>query len=82
MNKNILLLAAAGIGLYFLMNKKEDTATAAGYDTSLLSAWIERIKSQPDWYAAEIDKAAANGRSIDEQLLIDAKYAIDLNWTL
>lgn len=44
MNKNLLLFAAAGIGLYFLMNKNESTVTAAGYDTALLSAWIEKMK--------------------------------------
>lgn len=82
MNKNLLLLAAAGIGLFFLFNKKEDAASTAGYDPALLAAWIAKMKNTPDWYAAEVDKAAANGITIDEQLLIDAKYCIDLNWTL
>lgn len=82
MNKNLLLLAAAGIGLYFLMNKNSNTVDTAGYDPALLSAWINKMKNTPDWYAAEVDKAAANGITIDEQLLIDAKYVIDQNWVL
>lgn len=80
MNKNILLLAAAGIGLLFLFNNSH--ADTAGYDTNLINAWIERIKSDSVWYSAEVEKANNNGITIDAQLLIDAKYCIDQGWTL
>ena len=82
MNKNLFLLAAAGVGLLFLMNKNSSSVDTTGYDPALLSAWIEKMKNTPDWYAAEVDKAAANGITIDEQLLIDAKYVIDQKWVM
>ncbi len=82
MNKNILLLAAAGIGLYFFMNKNRSGIDTTGYDPALVAAWIAKMKATPEWYAAEIEKATAKGISIDDQLLIDAKWVIDQGWVL
>jgi hypothetical protein len=81
MNKNLLLLAAAGVGLYFLYNKTNASATP-GYDSSVIAAWIAKMKNTPEWYSSEVDKAKANGITIDDQLLIDAKWVIDQGWSL
>lgn len=73
---NIGLLAAIGIGAYLLFKNN-----SAGV-TELEQAWITKIKSIPEWYAAQVAEASVKGISIDEQLLASARWMISEGWTL
>ena len=75
MNKGLLLLIA-GVAAYMLLKKKPAPSE------ELIQAWIEKMKVTPEWIAVEIEKAAANGITLDEQLRIDALWVIDQGWVL
>lgn len=83
--KTLLLVGVAALLLFGL--KKEpgtDSATDPGAtgDQTLLQAWIDKIKSTPEWYALILEKAAASGKTVQQQLEFDANWVIQQGWQL
>ena len=53
------------------------TENTASYENILKVT--ESIKQQPEWYASIVDKAKANGFSIEKQLFLDAQWVLANN---
>lgn len=51
--------------------------TAASYDETLITSWIDKMKASKEWYDAIQKKASEAGRSIEEQLRMDAIFMIE-----
>lgn len=92
MNKN-LLWVGAGLALLFFMSKKEDATVNPDGTTitpipenltgeQLVQAWINKIKSTPEWMEEIIRKAPDYGNTIEQQLRFDAEYVINQGWQL
>lgn len=78
MNKGLLLLLAGAAALWYFSKQQP----AMEVDEALVQAWIAKMKADPAWYAAEVQKAAERGISIDEMLRIDALWIISQGWQL
>ena len=52
-------------------------ATPASYDETLITSWIDKMKASKEWYDAIQKKASDAGRSIEEQLRMDAIFMIE-----
>jgi hypothetical protein len=88
MQGKTLLLLGLGAVLLYSMNKQpattDDTTTDPGgtQQTSLLQAWVDRIMQTPEWYQLILDKAAASGMTVQQQLEFDANWVIEQGWQL
>lgn len=56
--------------------KPEPATTSASYDETLITSWIGKMKANTEWYESIVKKAVEGGRSVKEQLRMDAIYMI------
>ncbi len=72
---NTVLIGIAAVAAWFLLKPKAPSE-------DLIQAWIVHIQSNPEWYAAIVAKAAANGVSVEVQLRADAIFMIEQGYQL
>lgn len=57
--------------------KPELATTPASYDETLITSWIGKMQANKEWFDAIKQKASEAGRSIEEQLRMDAIFMIE-----
>jgi hypothetical protein len=79
--KNLMIIggvvAIAAIA-YFVFKKKSPAAAAAPAGTnSAINAKMAAIRGNAEWLAAVSEKAQNSGKTLDEQVMLDAQYCLD-----
>lgn len=69
--KNLLLIGLAGLALYTLMQPAKPQ-----YDETRVNEILAAMRADPMWLDAITAKAAANGVSLEDQMLADAIWML------
>jgi hypothetical protein len=74
MDNKILWIGGAVLAWFLFKPKSQNEA--------LIQQWIEVMKANAEWYAAEVQKAADWNMSIEDVLRKDAIWMIEQGWQL
>lgn len=79
--KNLMIIggviAVAAVAYFIFKKKKPETASTPAGASSPIQAKMAQIRGNEEWLASVSEKAQNNGKTLEEQIMLDAQWCLD-----